>query len=258
MALVEGNSVRSTSRLVGVNKNTVLKFIVDLGQGCIEYHNNNIYNIKSKEIQCDEIWGFCYAKDRNVPKSKKGKGTGSVWTWVSMDTSSRFIINWLLASRGIDSGKIFINDLAKRITGRTQITTDAHGAYFANVIRAFPNCDYGMLVKSYPYVQKVHRYSPAVNVKISKKVLHGSPDINKISTSYVERGNLNIRMCVRRLTRLTNGFSKKFYNMQCALAIYFMYYNFCKTHGTIKTSPAVSIGLIKSSWSLNDLLGISK
>jgi IS1 family transposase len=257
--LVEGNSIRATCRLTGVSKDAVLKLIPDLGMACAAFHNSAVRGVKTQRVQCDEIWSFCYAKEKNVPAEKEGTGAGSVWTWTAIDADSKLIISYLCGERDASWACKFMEDLASRVTTRIQITTDGHRAYAEAVEGAFGmDVDYAMLIKLYGSSgdSPDTRYSPAACIGTRTGVLSGNPDRNHISTSYVERQNSNLRMGVRRFTRLTNAFSKKFENHCHMVAIYHAYYNFCRVHQTLRVTPAMEAGLTDHIWSLQELVGL--
>jgi IS1 family transposase len=258
-ALVEGNSVRSTVRMTGVAKDTVLKLLAKIGQACTEYQDKALRNLTCKRIQCDEIWQFCYAKQKNVPADKQGQfGYGDVWTWVAIDADTKLIPSFTLGSRGAQTAKRFMDDLASRLANRVQLTTDGHRVYLQAVEDAFgANIDYAMLVKLYGNdTEPEKRYSPAQCIGAIASTVTGKPDARFISTSYVERQNLTMRMSMRRFTRLTNGFSKKIENHHHALALYFMYYNFCRVHQTLRVTPAMEAGISDHVWNLSELVGL--
>lgn len=259
-ALIEGNSIRSTSRMTGVAINTVVKLLIDLGGTCAEYHDQNVREVPSRRIQCDEIWSFCYAKQKNVPLGKQGGfGFGDVWTWTAIDADSKLCVSWLVGGRDSGWALEFMDDVASRLQYRVQLTTDGHKAYLIAVEDAFgSNVDYATLQKLYGKAQKEEetRYSPAVCTGVKLDVIQGDPDPKHISTSYVERQNLTMRMGMRRFTRLTNAFSKKIENHMCAVALYFMHYNFCRAHQTLKTTPAVAAGLADHVWSIEELVAL--
>ncbi len=258
-ALVEGNSIRSTVRMTGACKDAVIKLIRDLGRACTDYHDKAVRKVKVQRVQCDEVWSFCYAKEKNVPVEKQGTGAGSVWTWVAIDADSKLILSYLCGGRDAAWACKFMEDLASRVTTRIQITTDGHRAYAEAVEGAFGmEVDYAMLIKLYgaPSDQPDTRYSPAQCIGIRTGVLSGNPDSQHISTSFVERQNLNLRMGVRRFTRLTNAFSKKFENHCHMVAIYHAYYNFCRVHQTLRVTPAMEAGIANHVWSLEELVGL--
>ena len=260
--LVEGMSLRATVRMTGVALNTVTKLLVDLGAACQDYHDAHVRNVNSKRIQCDELWAFVYAKDKNVPQSMKGvDGIGSVWTWTAIDADSKLAVSYLVGGRDGTYAKFFMEDVADRLTNRVQLTTDGHRAYLDAVEGAFGfEVDYAQLVKLYgPTVEgnKTERkYSPGECTGIKKNVVLGDPDNDHISTSYVERQNLSIRMNNRRFTRLTNAFSKKLENLQASVALYFIHYNFVRIHQTLRCSPAMEAGLTKHLWNIGDIVDL--
>jgi IS1 family transposase len=257
--IVEGNSIRSITRMTGVCQEAITKLLCDLGKACADHHNATVRRVKSRRVQCDEVWSFCYAKAKNVPEEKKGSGAGDVWLWTGIDADSKLILSYLCGGRDADWATQFMEDLASRLATRIQITTDGLKAYAVAVEGAFGmDVDYAMLIKLYgaPSDRPDTRYSPAQCIGIRTGVLSGSPDPQHISTSYVERMNLNIRMGLRRFTRLTNAFSKKFENHCHAAAIYFAYYNFCRVHQTRRVTPAMETGLTDHIWSLEELVGL--
>jgi IS1 family transposase len=257
--IVEGNSIRSITRMTGVCQEAITKLLCDLGKACADHHNATIRGVRSRRIQCDEVWSFCYAKAKNVPEQKKNSGAGDVWLWTGIDADSKLILSYLCGGRDADWATQFMEDLASRVATRIQITTDGLKAYALAVEGAFGmDVDYAMLIKLYgaPSDRPDTRYSPAQCIGIRTGILSGSPDPQHISTSYVERMNLNIRMGLRRFTRLTNAFSKKFENHCHAAAIYFAYYNFCRVHQTLRVTPAMEAGLTDHIWSLAELVGL--
>ncbi|MBI5261631.1 MAG: DDE-type integrase/transposase/recombinase [Bradyrhizobium sp.] len=256
--LCEGSSMRSISRVADVSLNTVTKLLVDAGSACAAFHNATVRNVQSKRVQCDEIWSFAYAKAKNVPSAKAAPiGSGDVWTWTAIDADTKLIISWLIGDRDASAASDFIADLKPRLANRVQLTTDGHKAYLNAVSEAFgaDGIDYGMLVKIYgsdPQAQK--RYSPAKLIGIDKDLILGSPDLAHVSTSFVERQNLTMRMSMRRFTRLTNAFSKKLENHYHALSLYFVWYNFIKQHKTLRMTPAMAAGLVSSPMEMSDIV----
>lgn len=247
MALVEGNSIRATCRMTGVAKGTVLRLLHDVGIACAQYQHQTLRNLTCRRVQCDEVWSFCYAKNKNVPDEHKGEfGYGDVWTWVALDADSKLVVCWFLGKRDADDAFTFIANLARRLNHKIQLTTDGHKSYLDAVQGVFKyDVDYAMLVKLYSSVtqEEQRRYSPAKCIGAEVAVIEGNPDSRHISTSYVERQNLTMRMSMRRLTRLTNAFSKKADNLACALGLHFMHYNFCRVHQTVKMTPAMAAGV---------------
>lgn len=242
--LVEGNSVRSTCRMTGAAKGTVLTLLSDLGKACSAYHNHHVRNIQSRRIQCDEVWSFVGAKMKNTSEEKISQGWGDAWTWTAIDADSKLIISYLLGQRGPAWAKAFMEDVASRISSRIQLTTDGLKMYAEAVEGAFGcDVDYAMLIKLYGADSFDTKYSPGECIGTQSAVLQGKPDPKHISTSFVERQNLTMRMSMRRFTRLTNGFSKKVENHEHMLAIYFMYYNYCRVHQTLRVTPAMEAGL---------------
>lgn len=256
--LVEGNSLRATARMCNVAFNTVLKFIPEIGEACAEYQDKVFRNLKCKRIQCDEIWSFCYAKEKNVPKEKRGIfGYGDVWTWVAIDADTKLVPTFMVGNRGAQSAKIFMDDLASRLANRVQLTTDGHKVYLDAIENAFGgNIDYAMLVKIYESTstEDQRKYSPIECTGAESKRISGNPTKDYVSTSFVERQNLTMRMSMRRFTRLTNGFSKKVENHAHHLALHYMYYNFCRVHKTLRVTPAMEAGLADHVWTLKEIL----
>jgi IS1 family transposase len=255
--MVEGNSIRSITRMTGVCQEAILKLLCDLGKACADHHDAAVRNVHAQHVQCDEIWSFCYAKEKNVPVAKQGSGAGSIWTWTAIDADSKLIISYLCGGRDASWACQFMEDLASRVSTRIQITTDGHRAYAEAVEGAFGmEVDYAMLIKLYgsPSDNPETRYSPAQCIGTRTGILSGNPDRQHISTSFVERQNLNLRMGVRRFTRLTNAFSKKFENHCHAVVIYHSYYNFCRVHQTLRVTPAMEAGLTDHVWSVRELV----
>jgi IS1 family transposase len=257
-ALIEGNSINATCRMLGVGKHTVLRLLEDAGCACAAYHDAMVRGLTSRRVQCDEIWSFVYGKDKNLTMEQIQAGAGSVWTWTAIDADSKLVISYMLGDRGAATAKAFMQDVASRISNRTQLTTDGHRVYAEAVENAFGSeIDYAMLVKIYGASNDGEsRYSPATCIGCRTGVLSGNPDPKYISTSYVERQNLSMRMGMRRFTRLTNGFSKKFENHAHQVALYFMHYNFCRVHKTLRVTPAMEAGLTNHVWTLEELCAI--
>jgi IS1 family transposase len=256
-ALVEGNSIRFTCRMTGTSKGAVLKFLPEIGEACQAYQDEALRNLPCRHIQCDEIWSFCYAKEKHVPEELKGTfGIGDVWTWTAIDADTKLVPCWHVGKRNAEDAYEFINDLAERLTKRVQLTTDGHKAYLSAIEDAFANqVDYAMLIKLYGTTPEGEvRYSPSECIGVRTEVISGNPDEQHISTSYVERQNLTMRMSMRRFTRLTNGFSKKIENHRHALALYFMYYNFARIHKTLRVTPAMEAGIAKHIWTIEEIL----
>jgi IS1 family transposase len=258
-SLVEGNSIRATCRMTGVAKGTVLKLLADVGKACSEYQDKVLRNLSCKKIQCDEIWSFCYAKDKNVPEDKRGKfGFGDVWTFTALCADSKLVPSWHIGNRDLQTAKAFMNDLASRMKSRIQLTTDGHRAYLEAVEGAFGwDVDYSQLIKLYGADKEGEvRYSPAQCIGTKKEKINGNPDPKNVSTSYVERQNLTMRMSMRRFTRLTNAFSKKIENLGHAVALHFMYYNFCRIHQSLRVTPAMEVGVTDHVWGIEDILDL--
>jgi IS1 family transposase len=257
-ALIEGNSVRATVRMTGVCKDTVLKLLVDLGTACASYHNGRVRNVRPQHVQCDEIWNFCYAKAKNAPADKIAQGAGDVWTWIAIDAESKLGISYLVGKRDAADAHRLMQDLSSRIANRFQLTTDGHHVYLNAVEDTFGSgIDYAMLVKVYGAAPETEtRYSPGRIISTQLSVITGTPEPRHISTSYVERQNLTIRMSMRRFTRLTNAFSKKLDNLRHSVALHFMYYNFCRIHQTLRVTPAMQAGITGHVWSLEELVSL--
>ncbi len=261
-ALVEGSSVRGSARMTSVDKKTVLRLLADVGDACGQFHYLNVRGLTCKRIQLDEIWSFCGAKSRNIPIERRGEyGLGDMWTWVAIDPDTKFVVSWLLGDRDDVHAESFVGDLRSRIVGRTQISTDGFLAYRPAIERVFGgDADYGMQIKEYGTFGSPDRpdtrYSPRTCTSIHKRAISGQPDPDHISTSHVERQNLTMRMSMRRFTRLTNAFSKKAENHNRALALHFMHYNYCRKHGTLKTTPAIEAGMTDRLWTLHDLANL--
>jgi len=257
--LVEGNSIRSTVRITGVAKNTIVKLLAEVGEVCSNYQDKVLRNLPCKNIQCDEIWSFCYAKQKNVPEDKKGKfGYGDIWTWTAICADTKLVASWFVANRSLQAATMFMEDLAARLKNRVQLTTDGHRVYLEAVENAFGgDIDYAMLHKLYESnPESETRYSPAKCNGVEKKAICGNPDPRKVSTSYAERQNLTMRMTMRRFTRLTNGFSKKVENLAHAVSLHFMYYNFCRIHQTLRVTPAMEAGVTDHVWTLEEVVAL--
>ena len=257
-ALVEGNSIRATSRMTNVTRNTVTKLLVDLGQACAAYHDKHVRKVPVRRLQCDEIWAYVGAKAKNVSAEKKEIGWGDVWTWVGIDADTKLVVSYLIGGRGADWAMDFMQDCASRIKGRVQITTDGHKAYLEAVEGAFGmDCDYAQLHKIFgASLETETRYSPGVCIGCDMKTVSGNPDPKHVSTSFVERQNLTMRMHMRRFTRLTNGFSKKIDNHAHAVALHFMYCNYVRIHQTLRVTPAMEAKLSDHAWDLAELVGL--
>jgi IS1 family transposase len=256
--LCEGSSMRSISRITDVSINTVAKLLVEAGEACLAIHDETVRNVKASRIQCDEIWSFCYAKEKNVATAKDAPdGAGDVWTWTAIDADTKLMVSYFVGDRGSESAMVLMDDLRTRLANRVQLTTDGHRAYLEAVEGAFGcDVDYAQLVKLYGELGgkgPEKRYSPAECTGIRKRRVEGNPDEAHVSTSHVERMNLSIRMQNRRFTRLTNAFSKKLDNHIYALALYFAFYNFCRIHKSLRMSPAMAAGVTDRLWSLEDI-----
>jgi IS1 family transposase len=255
--LVEGNSLRAITRLTGASINTVTKLLVDLGRACAKYHDDHVRNLKVRRLQCDEIWCFVGAKAKNVTPEKEAEGWGDIWTWTALDADTKLCVSYLVGGRDAIWAEDFMEDCARRINSRVQVTTDGHRAYLEAVEGAFGmDVDYAQLQKIYgaPTDAEQRRYSPAKCIGADMKVVSGNPDPKHVSTSFVERQNLTMRMGMRRFTRLTNGFSKKVDNHAHMVAIHFMYYNFARVHKTLRVTPAMEAGLSDHIWSLEEIV----
>lgn len=256
--LCEGNSIRSISRITGASKNTVAKLLADAGKVCADFQDEALRNLKCARVQVDEIWSFVYAKKKNVPTAKAApEGAGDVWTWTAIDADSKLVLSWLVGGRDAEYAHAFMEDVRSRLTRRIQLTSDGHSAYLQAVESTFNlRIDYAQLIKIYGTAPETMRgkYSPAECTGIEIKHRSGRPDPDHISTSYVERQNLTMRMHMRRFTRLTNGFSKKVENHAHAVALHFMYYNFVKIHSSLRVTPAMEAGVTKRVWEVSDIV----
>ncbi len=257
--MAEGVSLRAITRLTGISRTTLIKLLEDAGQAFSEYQDRTLMNLSCKRLQVDEAWAFCYAKQKNVPTAKAApEGAGDIWTWVGLDAQSKLAVSWYVGGRDSEAAMIFMDDLAKRLANRVQLTSDGHKAYLEAVEGAFgSDIDYAMLVKVYgPAPEGQRRYSPAECIGAVKHRVEGNPDPKHVSTSYAERQNLNIRMGNRRMTRLTNAFSKKAANHVHMMAIYFMHYNFVRIHQTLKITPAMAAGVTSKLWEMSDMVKV--
>jgi IS1 family transposase len=259
--LVEGSSLRSISRVCDVSLNTVIKLLIDAGTVAAAYHDQNVRGLQSKRVQCDEIWAFCYAKKANVANAKAAPDSaGDVWTWTALDADTKLMVSWHTGERTIEDATWLLEDVQARIKSRIQLTTDGLGAYPPAVAQVFGiDVDFAQLVKVYradAATSPERRYSPPVCTGAFRHPVEGRPDEDHISTSYVERQNLNMRMGMRRFTRLTNAFSKKVENHCHSLALYFIYYNFVRIHKSLKVSPAMAAGVTDKLWAIEDIVGL--
>lgn len=257
--LCEGSSMRSISRVADVSINTVTALLEKAGAACAEHHHKAVRGVQSKRVQCDEIWSFCYAKAKNVATAKAApEEAGGVWTWTALDADSKLILSWLVGGRDAGYATEFMQDVADRLATRVQLTTDGHKAYLDAVEGAFgADVNYAQLVKLYGDTPgPAGRYSPAECTGIRKTRIEGRPDKAHASTSYVERQNLTMRMSMRRFTRLTNGSSKKAENHAHMVALYTVWYNFVRTHKTLRCSPAMAAGVSKTLWSMGDVVAL--
>jgi IS1 family transposase len=257
--LVEGTSIRAITRITGASKNTVTKLLVDIGKACQGFHNQGVVKVKAERVQCDEIWAFVGCKEK--AKEKGAKGDGDVWTWVGIDADTKLVISWLVGDRDADAANTFMLDVADRLANRVQLTTDGHKPYLRAVENAFEyDIDYAMLIKMYGSpdgaTDNERRYSPAACTGAKKTRVMGDPNPKFVSTSYVERQNLTMRMHMRRFTRLTNAFSKKIENHCYAISLHFVYYNFCKIHSSLSVTPAMQSGLMKKPMTIEDIVNL--
>jgi IS1 family transposase len=258
--LVDGNSIRATVRITGAAKNTVTKLLVELGAKCAEYQDRVFVNLNCRRVQMDECWAFCYAKAKNVTPEIAAKNpfAGDVWTWAAIDADSKLIPSWIIGPRDGVTARLFVSDLAGRLADRIQLTSDGLNVYLQAVERAFRGeVDYAQLVKIYGETSEGQkRYSPAECIGCERKPVVGYPDPEHVSTSYIERANLTLRMGMRRFTRLTNGFSKKIENHSAAVALHMMYYNFVRIHQTLKVTPAMAAGVTSKLWEIADIVAL--
>lgn len=256
--LCEGQSIRAIERITGVSKNTISKLLVDAGTVCAAYHNEHVRDVEAQRIQCDEIWSFTYAKQKNVKDAKAApEEAGDTWTWTALDADNKLIVSYLVGGRDSEYAEEFMQDVASRLASRVQLTTDGHRAYLEAVEGAFGTVvDYAQLIKLYGKAPEgpQRRYSPAECVGAREERVEGNPDEKHVSTSYVEHQNLTMRMHMRRFTRLTNAFSKKVENHAHAVALHFMYYNFVKVHRSLRTTPAMAAGVTNRLWEIADIV----
>jgi IS1 family transposase len=257
--MAEGVSLRAITRMSGISRTTLIKLLEDAGQAFSEYQDRVLVNLKCKRLQVDEAWAFCYAKQKNVPTAKAApQGAGDIWMWVGLDADTKLVASWYVGGRDSEAAMTFMDDLAPRVASRVQLTSDGHRPYLEAVEGAFgSDIDYAMLVKIYgaaPEGQR--RYSPAICTGAVKHRIEGNPDPKHVSTSFVERSNLSMRMGNRRMTRLTNAFSKKAENHAHMMAIYFMHYNFVRIHQTLKVTPAMAAGITPKLWEMSDMVKV--
>jgi IS1 family transposase len=255
--LCEGSSMQSTARVCDVAFNSIVKLLADAGKACEAFHDKTVRGVQSKRVQCDEIWSFVYAKQKNVATAKAApQGAGDCWTWTALDADTKLIVAYAVGGRDASYANAFMQDVADRLATRVQMTTDGHKAYLDAVEGAFgADIDYGMLIKTYGEpVGALGRYSPGECTGAEKKRVEGRPDPKHISTSYAERQNLTMRMSMRRFTRLTNAFSKKVENHEHMVRLYAVWYNFVKMHRTLKCSPAMAAGISATLWSMDDIV----
>jgi IS1 family transposase len=259
--LVEGNSIRATVRMTGAAKNTITKLLVDLGEACAEYQDGVLQDLPCEVLEVDEIWAFCWAKQKNVPEQFKGMpGYGDVWTFTALCADTKLVPSWLVGERTSDDAEVFLSDLASRLEGRVQLSTDGHRIYEGTVGPAFEqNVDWAQVQKHFSGGE-VGKYSPPVCIGTKRRVVKGDPDPDRISTSYVERQNLTMRMGMRRFTRLTNGFSRKVENLAHSVSLHFLHYNFARPHATLKEryprTPAMAAGVADHIWSLEEIAAL--
>lgn len=261
--LCEGNSLRAVARMAGVSRNAVDKLLCDVGAACLEYQDEHLRNLPCKRVQCDEIWSFVYAKEKNIPDELKGvPGIGDIWTWTAIDADTKLVPCWHVGNRRIADAKLFIGDLASRLANRVQLSTDGHKPYLNAVDQHFGGeIDYGVVVKLYGTTNEKgeakHQPSGAECIGVRKSVVKGSPDECDISTSHVERQNLTMRMSMRRFTRLTNAHSKKIENHMHAISLHFMFYNFARIHSSLRITPAMAAGVSDHVWSVEEIANLA-
>ena len=258
--LCEGQSMRATARLADVSFNAVAKLLIDAGKVCANLHDELVQGVTASRVQCDEVWSFTYAKQKNVATAKAApQEAGDTWTWTALDADTKLIVSSMVGGRDAEYANAFMGDVASRLANRVQMTTDGHKAYLEAIEGSFgADIDYAQLIKVYGNAPETSkgRYSPADCTGIVKRTVEGQPDDKHISTSYVERQNLTMRMQMRRFTRLTNAFSKKFENHMHMVALYTVWYNFIRIHNTLRVTPAMEAGLSKTVWGMEDLVRI--
>jgi IS1 family transposase len=258
--MVKGNSLRSITRMADVSINTVTKLLVEVGTACERFHNEHVVNVRVKRLQCEEIWSFVGSKERHTTPEKKMQGFGDAWTWLALDSETKLCVSFLVGGRDAAWANLFMQDCARRINGRVQVTTDGHRAYIEAVEGAFGmDCDYAVLQKIYglPTEEESRRYSPARCIGCETKVVSGNPDPQYINTSHIERFNLTMRMTNRRFTRLTNAFSKKWRNHELMIAIHTVHYNYVRLHKSLRCTPAMAADLSDHLWSLEDMISMT-
>lgn len=256
--LVDGNSIRATVRITGIAKKTVSRLAVEIGEACEKFADNVFRNLPCTNIQCDEIWSFTYAKEKNVPSHLRGTGAGDTWTWVAIDRDTKLIPAWYVGDRTANSAYKLMRNLSPRLANRVQLSTDGHRSYLVAVQAGFLHrpIDYGILVKLYGDSTAEGRYSPRECIGTEKYEVLGSPNVAQICTSHAERQNLTMRMSMRRFTRLTNGFSKKIDNHRLACALHFIHYNFVRIHQTLRITPAMAAGLSDHVWEMSEIVAL--
>jgi IS1 family transposase len=259
--LIEGCSIRATVRVTGVAKKTVMRLLIEVGEVCSDYQDHTFRNLRCKRLQLDEMWSWIYCKEKNRTEAiaRKNPDAGDVWLWTAIDADSKLVPSWRLGQRDLATATDFVNDLAGRVKGKVQITTDALKTYLTVIEDAFGgDCDYAMLHKIYgaPTDEERHRYSPGCCIGCDMKTISGTPDPKHVSTSFVERHNWTVRTNMRRYTRLSNGFSRKLENHAAATALNYFAYNFIKIHRTLRTSPAMAAGVTDRLWSVEDLVAL--
>jgi IS1 family transposase len=254
--LIEGMSLRATSRAADVSYNTVCKLFAEAGRVCAEYQDKALVDLPCKRLQLDEIWSFVYAKQKNVPEAKKGSA-GDAWTWVAIDADTKLVPSWRVGDRSTDTAIEFVSDISKRLRNRVQITTDGHRPYLEAIEGAFgADVDYAMLIKVYGPAGEAGRYSQPECIGCYGKKVEGRPDARHVSTSFVERQNLTMRMSIRRFTRLTNAFSRKLENHALSVALHYMHYNFCRIHKSLRVTPAMAAGVTDRVWDMSDVAAL--